>query len=165
MRTVFLLTFLANLVLGAYVYLVSPDTVAIHFGSGGVPDNWASPGFSAMISGGVTLMLFLLFWFIPQLVRKTPMRLLSLPNRDYWASAENRDRMIAMLSGQMYQFGTMTFILMFVIGLLVYQANSSEPVRLREDLFLWALGIYMVYVIVWTVNLFYLFRIPKQGFR
>jgi len=164
-RSLFLIAFIANLSLIAFVCLANPGTVAIHFGWGGIPDSWAPASFNAIAMVGISLMLFLIFWFTPQLLRAIPTRWLSLPNRDYWTAPENRERMIAMLSGRMFEFGTLTFVLLFLVGLLVYQANRAEPVRLREDLFLWAMGLYLLYTIFWTIKLFLLFRRPGVSAR
>jgi hypothetical protein len=165
MRIVFIIAFLANLLLIFLSYRMGPSTVAIHFGFGGVPNGWASAFFHALFSSGMSLMIFLLFYYMPYLVLKTPIRWISLPNRDYWTSEENRGRMVTMLSEHLYQFGTVTFVFMFIIGLLTLQANLSDPIRLREDIFFWVFGIYMLYVVYWIVKIMRAFRLPKEERR
>jgi hypothetical protein len=65
MRTAFILSFLANLVLAVAALVLSPATVAIHFGYGGEPDGWAPAYVSALIMVGANGVLFLALYFIP----------------------------------------------------------------------------------------------------
>ncbi|MBT3255876.1 MAG: DUF1648 domain-containing protein [Deltaproteobacteria bacterium] len=52
MRFIFILAFAANLVLAVISLVLSPSTVAIHFGFGGEPDGWALVYVSALIMAG-----------------------------------------------------------------------------------------------------------------
>ncbi len=165
MRTAFILSFVANLVLALVALILSPATVAIHFGYGGEPDGWAPAYVSALIMVGANGVLFLLLCFIPRLIRKTPARWINLPNKEYWLREENKNKMFSLLTEMSFQFGTLTFIFMFVVGLLSLQANLSNPVRLRTSIFWWPLGMYMAYTVFWVVRLIRAFRIPKAGFR
>lgn len=160
MRTVFILTFAANLVLAVVSLALSPPTVAIHFSLGGEPDGWAPAYVSALIMAGANGLLFLSLYFVPYLLRKTPARWVNLPNKDYWLKEENRERMTLLLSHMLYRFGAATFLFMFVVGSLSLKANLSDPVRLREDLFWWPLGMYMLYAVYWVVKIIRVFRVP-----
>ena len=60
----------------------------------------------------------------------------------------------------MFRYGFMTMVLMFTIGLLVIQANLSDPVCLMENRFLWIMGIFGAYTIYWIIALILAFRIP-----
>jgi len=162
MRTVFILAFAANLVLAVISLVLSPSTVAIHFGFGGEPDGWAPAYVSALIIAGANGLLFLLLYFVPHLLRKTPARWINLPNKAYWLKEENKQRMVLLLSGMLFRFGTATFVFMFVVGLLSLQANLSDPVRLREDIFWWPLGMYMAYAVYWAVKIMRVFRVPRE---
>jgi uncharacterized membrane protein len=165
MRTAFILSFVANLVLAVAALILSPATVAIHFGYGGEPDGWAPAYVSALIMVGANGILFLALCFVPSLIRRTPARWINLPNREYWLREENRSKMTSLLSEMLYQFGTLTFIFMFVVGLLSLQANLSNPVRLQENLFWWPLGMYLACAVIWMLRLIRIFRIPKGGFH
>lgn len=162
MRTVFIISFIANLVLTVVVLVVGPETMAIHFGMGGEPNGWASAKANALIMTGIDVLLFASFFFVPQLMRATPDRWISLPNKDYWLKDENRGRAMTILCDQLYKLGALMFAFMFVVGLLVLQANLSEPVRLREDLFLWPFGFIIAYTLYWTVRIYLVFRVPKE---
>lgn len=163
MRNLFIICFIANLVLTVVVMVLSPTNMAIHFGAGGEPNGWASAKVNALIMTGIDVLLFSIFFFMPQLIRLTPDRLVNIPNKDYWLRDENRGRMEDILASELYKYGTTMFVFMFVVGLLVLQANLSDPVQLREDLF-WPpfIGI-MVYSMYWTVRMFMVFRVPEEG--
>jgi len=165
MRTAFILSFVANLLLALVALILSPATVAIHFGYGGEPDGWAPAYVSALIMVGTNGFLFFLLYFIPHLIRRTPARWINLPNKEYWLKEENKGRMFSLLTEMLFQFGILTFIFMFVVGLLSLQANLSKPVRLQENLFWWPLGMYLVCAVFWTVRLIRTFRVRKGGFH
>ena len=63
MRTLFCLTFGANVLLWLVSLVVLPDQVAVHFGRGGVPDSWASKEWNALVFVLMEIPLFLLFWY------------------------------------------------------------------------------------------------------
>ncbi len=163
MRKIFIISFIANLVLIVAVLFVGPETMAIHFGAGGEPNGWASAGTNALIMTGVDMVLFVAFFFAPGLMRVTPDRWVNLPNKDYWLQDENRAKSMTMLCEQLYKLGALMFAFIFVVGLLVLQANMSDPVLLREDLF-WPPFIFiMLYSVYWTVRVYRIFRVPKEA--
>ena len=160
MRTAFILTFVANIVLALVALILSPDTVAIHFDYGGAPDGWAPSYVSALIMAGANGVLFLSLYFIPHFIRRTPARWINLPNREYWLRDENRERMASLMTTMLYSFGILTFLFLFVVGLLSLKANLSKPVRLAMDVFWWPLGIYLAAAVFWAVRLIKVFRVP-----
>lgn len=163
MRNVFIISFVANLVLTVVVVVVGPETMAIHFGAGGEPDGWASAKANALIMAGTDVLLFASFAFLPQLMRITPDKWINLPNKDYWLKEENRDRAVAMVGDQLFKLGAVMFAFMFVVGLLSLQANLSDPVLLREDLFWPPLVLVLAYTVYWTVGIYRMFRVPEEG--
>lgn len=162
MQAALIVSFLANLVLSLVSLAILPETVAIHFGSGGAPDGWASSAASTLLMLGMNTFLFCSLYFSPKLVEKAPSKWISLPNRDYWLTPERRPRAVAMLSESMWQFGTLFFLFMFFVGLLSLRANLSNPVRLNETALLTALVIFLGYTLYWTVALVQVFRLPKK---
>ena len=58
MRAAFILTFLANVALTLGSLVILPSRVAIHFGSGGVPDSWAPSVWNALAFVGIEAVLF-----------------------------------------------------------------------------------------------------------
>jgi hypothetical protein len=161
MRTVFILSYLANMILALISLAILPDWVAIHFGYGGTPDDWTTNLTNTLIMSGLHTLVFCSVYFSPKLLMTVPSKWISLPNRDYWLMAEHRTQAVARFSQFMWQFGTALFLFMLVAGLLTIKANLSEPVRLDERPFLIALMIFLTYTAYWTIALLRAFRIPR----
>lgn len=160
MRTIFIISFVANLILVIVSFVLSPPVVAIHFGLGGRPDNWAPAYINALIMTGFYVLFFLMFLFTPRLIRATPSKLISLPNKDYWLREENRNRAEAIISTEIYLFGSLTMALLFIVNLLALKANLSKPVIFNEDLFWGPFILYIVFTIYWTIRFIRKFKIP-----
>lgn len=165
MKTAFILTFIANLLLLAVSYAISPERVAIHFGSGGSPDNWAPSHVNALILAGVHTLVFASLFFSTKLMRIFPRKYINIPNKTYWIRDENWSKAESILTKAMYSFGTAIFVFMFILGLLALQANLSTPVMFREDLFWWPFGIFMVFTVCWTIRLMTRFKVPENELR
>ncbi len=162
MRSAFIVSFVANLVLAIVSTQVLPERVAIHFGAGGAANGWSSTNANALLMAGVNLLLFCSIYFSPWLIEHIPARWISLPNRDYWLTPENKERAVKIMREMMWQFGTALFLFLFFTGLLTISANLSEPVRLNEGLLLSGLVVFLVYTGYWTIALLRAFRIPSK---
>ena len=163
MRTVFVLSFAANVLLAVASLWILPPEVAIHFGSGGRPDGWAPSWLNTALFLGLDVLLFGSLYFTPHLISKTPARWMNLPHKGYWLRPENRPRAAAKMSSYVYQLGTAVFLFLLLTGVFVIEANLARPVRLREELFLPALVAFMAYTVGWCVALYRSFRVPKGG--
>jgi hypothetical protein len=136
--------------------------VAIHFGFGGVPDSWGSKYVHSLIFTLVDFLLFFLLYYTPNLILIFPQKFINLPNKKYWLQETNRENLVKKLSVLMWEFGTVFFIFLFLVQLLVIQANLSNPVRLDEKTFLMTLGLFILYTIYWTVRMYRTFRVPQN---
>ena len=162
MRAGFIVVFIANLVLSLVSLVLLPSCVAIHFGLGGMANNWAPSYVNALFFIGTNAFLFLFIYFTSRLVFKFPTKWINLPNKDYWLRVENKGRTVAMFSSLMYEFGIALFLFLFVVELLAIEANLSQPVRLNEKLFLSALILFLLYTVYWCIRLFRAFRLPRE---
>ncbi len=165
MRNLFIVTFLANLMLSVLSLAILPDRVAIHFGSGGAPDGWASNETSTLLMLGVHILVFCALYFSPKLITAVPSKWVSLPNPDFWLSPQRRHLAAEKLTHLLWQFGTAVFVFMLFAGLLTMRANRSDPVRLDESLFLTGLVIFLAYTVYWIVALVRTFRVPRAPRR
>jgi uncharacterized membrane protein len=160
MRIAFIALFLANVTLSLVSLAILPDRVAIHFGSGGAPDGWASNLTHTLLMLGVDTLVFGALYFAPRLIAIVPSRWVNLPNRDFWLSPQRRSLTAEKLQQHLWRFGTAVFLFLLLAGFLTIRANRSDPVRLEEGLFLIGLGIFLVYTLYWVVGLVRAFRIP-----
>lgn len=161
MRTVFTLSYLANLALAVASYLILPERVATHFGAGGVPNNWGTSHMNSMIMTAVVSLLFTVLLFTPFMVRKLPAKLVSIPNSSYWLNDDNITVAISKISCSIYSFGICIMVFLFAVSLLALDANLSEPVQLNMKLFTPFWGIFMLYSVSWVINFLLKFRLPK----
>jgi uncharacterized membrane protein len=162
MRAGFVLVFIANVVLALASLALLPPRVAIHFGIGGVPNNWAPSYVNTLFFIGTDTFLFLCLYFTPQLVFKFPTKWINLPNKDYWLRLENKARTLTMFSSLMWGFGIGLFLFLFVVELLAIRANLSQPVKLNEEFFFSALILFLLFTVYWCIKLFKGFRLPKE---
>jgi uncharacterized membrane protein len=77
MRTAFIASFLANVLLALLSLFVLPERVAIHFGSGGLPDSWASNLNSTLLMLGAHALVFVSLYFSPKLLATMPSQCIS----------------------------------------------------------------------------------------
>jgi uncharacterized membrane protein len=162
MRAGFILVFIANVVLSLVSLVLLPSRVAIHFGPGGMANNWAPSYVNTLFFIGTNTFLFLSIYFTPRLVFMFPTKWINLPNKDYWLRLENKARTVAMFSSLMWEFGIGLFLFLFVVELLAIEANLSQPVRLNEKLFFSALILFLLYTVYWCIRLFRAFRLPRE---
>lgn len=162
MRGVFILVFVANIVLSLVSLTILPLRVAIHFGFGGTADNWAPSYINTLFFIGINTFLFLCFYFTPRLVFKFPSKYINLPNKEYWLQVENKARTMEIFSSSMWKFGTVLFLFLFAVQLLTIQANLSHPVKVDEKLFLSALILFILYTVYWSIKLLKAFRLPRE---
>jgi hypothetical protein len=66
----------------------------------------------------------------------------------------------ALFTERMARMGTLFFAFLAAVQLLVIEANFSDPVRLRESLFLPVLAAFMMYMLYWTIAFIRAFRVP-----
>lgn len=163
MRKAFLTIFLLTILFNILSYVILPDEVAIHFGRGGRADSRASKDINFLFFGGMEILMFLVFWYSPTLVMKTPAKWVNLPNRSFWLTEENKPLAKQKLESLMLEFGIAIFVFFFLISILTLDANLSKPVKLNEPLFLTFLIIFLIYTVYWCIKFYKSFRVPKES--
>jgi uncharacterized membrane protein len=158
MRSAMILAFAANLLLVVVYFTVLPDRVAIHFGSGGVPDQWASSHFNAILMTIMNIIVFVPLFFFSKLLCFLPKEYVSIPNKKFWIQEKNWRLAVSILDHEMKSFGTAVFVFLFVLGGFALEANLATPVRLREELFWWPFGLFLGYTGYWTWRLILRFK-------
>ena len=160
-RAAFLLCYVANVILAVVSLAILPERVAIHFGWGGMPDNWASNLTNTLFLLGLHTFLFLALYFSPRLAGAVPAKWVNLPNKEFWLAPENRARFLAKFTAFMHHFGAALFVFLFAVGLLSIRANLSEPVRLQERFLFVLLALFVAYTLAWVIVFFRGFRLPS----
>jgi hypothetical protein len=162
MRLAFILSFAANIILTLVSLAILPERVAVHFGADGMANGWAANWVNALIMTGTHVLLFVSFYFAPHLTLVFPRKLISLPNKEYWLDPERLPATRQKISTAMYRIGVAYFGFMFFLGLLVLDANRSDPVAIDLTLAYAALGLLLGYTTWWTIRFYVAFRLPPE---
>jgi uncharacterized membrane protein len=161
-KTLFILIFIVNIILTIIAYSKLPETVAIHFSGGGFPDSWGSKTIHTAIFTVLDFLLFFIMYYTPKLIMIFPAKFINLPNKQYWLHDVNRNELMNRLSVLMWEYGAVLFTFLFVTQLLVIQANLRDPVRLDQNAFLIALGVFFIYTVYWTIKMYRTFKVPPE---
>ena len=161
-RATFILCYVANVILALVSLAILPERVAIHFGWGGIPDNWGPNTVNTLFLIGLQTVLFLALYFSPRMAVIIPAKFVNLPHKEFWLAPENRDRFQAKFSAFVHRFGAALFAFLFAVGLLSIQANLSQPVRLQERPLFVLLALFLAYTLAWVIVFFRGFRLPDS---
>ena len=145
-----------------YFYPHLPEVMATHFGRHGVPDGWMNKGAFLWLHVGIVLFLGVLFVFSKWSKLPKSNRFISLPNKEYWFNEENRSQTTQYIGDQLRWFCFYTLLFLLVVMQLVINANLQAEAILAEDLMWYALFIYGVYIVFWTIRFYRRFLLPKK---
>jgi len=162
MRFFFLLSVALGFLEGLFFYSLLPDRMAIHFNASGRADGWGSKHQFFIFYGIIVVVMSLLFWGLPLVIRLVPESLINLPNKGYWLAPERKKQTLDRLSDQMLFTGCMALLLMDGILFLVIKANLSAIPALPTE---WMWGLIVVFIaanVAWTISLIRSFRRPKE---
>lgn len=153
LRSTFLILLVLNIIVTLIGWVVLPPSVAIHFGSEGRPDGWASSEINFVFMLVLVFLIFLPLYFGPFFLKRTPSRWLSIPRKEKWLGQDGREKLVRVLMPYLWEYGIGLLFFLLVVQILTVEANLSDPVRLREGIFLVGLVIFLGYTVHWTVRL------------
>ena len=116
-----------------------------------------------ILTGGLYIVLTVLFYFIHYLVRWTPLSITNLPNKNYWFAPKRKKSTIEKISLKTIQLGVATNLFIIVVFHLTYLANLSVHRRLNMDMFWTVFAAYMVFVVIWSIGFYRDFRLPDEA--
>jgi hypothetical protein len=152
-RNHFVLVLLVWLAFAAYVWWTMPQLpphIAIHFGTNGVPNNWATPAeyvrFTLIMGAAVPAFILGIF----ALVRFGDGSLMNIPHKDYWLAPERRKETMDFVLARGCVF-TALFIGFFAgVHYFILVANAQAPVMLPGKYVGWVGGCFLAAAIAWT---------------
>lgn len=97
-----------------------------------MPDRWGSPTSLLVAHGCVIGFGTVLFWALPELVRRAPQSMINLPNKDYWLSPERREIATTKLAIWADTFGSAVNVLMITLQLVL--AGNGDHARAAPTL-------------------------------
>ncbi len=163
MRTAFIVTVSISVICSVIGYVLTPETIAIHFNSSGMPDNYASSLTALIIWLGVTGLVFFTFYTAPGALRRMPASMINIPNNEFWFNHQNKANTLKKLENQLFAFGIATCIFLTSVSLLATVANVSEPITFNAKLFWTLFGLYVAYTVYWAITLYLSFKKPKSN--
>jgi hypothetical protein len=135
-----------------------PPVVASHFTAGGAADGFMPrDGYLSLMLGmtvGVPLLVTALSWT----VRLFPVRLINLPDREYWLAPERAAQTVSYLANRGAILGTLVAAFMGFVHWLVLLANQRQPPHFPESLFLPGSLLFLALLAVWIGTVFAHFR-------
>ena len=146
----------------AYYYPKLPDTVATHFNARGEADGFSSKQTHAIAMISLEVGMTLLFLGMGWLIKKLPVGLVNMPNREYWLAAERKDKTVK----EMY-----TGFLAMAIGTLLFFIAMDHLSTLQNlgttamTWFWFALAAYLIYVTGFCVWFYIKFRLPAEALK
>jgi hypothetical protein len=139
-----------------FIWLTSaalPPSVASHFAAGGAANGFMSRGAYVGVMLGVTLVAPFLVALSGQLVSVLPVRLINLPNRQYWLAPRRRAATIASLTRLSVCFASALIVFLCFLHWLVIRANESPVPRLERMPMFIGLALFLAGTVVWLVVL------------
>lgn len=138
-----------------------PESVASHFGPGGIADAFMPRASYARFMVALVLFVPSLVYFATHSATRLPASLINLPNKAYWLAPERRASSLASL----IHFGAVvacaTALLLCLVHGLVLQANRARPAHLESMPLIGVLVLFFVVLVVaMAVFLGRFFRAP-----
>ncbi len=142
-----------------YYYPNLPERMASHFNAAGEPDGWMSKQGYFLFLGGILSFIILEFTLLPWIIRKAPVRLINMPNREFWFADERREETLRVIGSYFEWFSSALLALFIGINQLAIRANlTGENLSAQSWLIL---GAFLVFVVVWLIKFYRRFRIEK----
>lgn len=104
-----------------------PEQLAVHFGTNGAPDGWASREvYRISILLLLVILPLLLVWLMAGLPRLTN-GMGQIPNAEYWFSPARRQATLRFLTSHSCWLGSMTVAVVYGIHIAIMRANAAAP--------------------------------------
>jgi len=142
-----------------FYYPQLPERMASHFDAAGNPDSWMSK--KAFVIFELIILSFVVgqFLLVPLLVKKLPVSLVNLPNKDYWMAEERREQTLQIIRNYFEWFAAALLLMFIGVNQLVILANLRQG-NLAGGYAWLAVAAFIMFSVVWTIGLMRRFRKP-----
>ena len=130
---------------------VLPERVAVHFGGTGAADRFGSRGEALLVQACAGAGVLLLAVAADVLLRRAPLRWISVPHAEHWKAPEHEPELRRRLRADLTGFFAATLLLLTAVSLAVTEANASGDGHLPWWS-LGAVGAYLVGTAGWLVH-------------
>jgi len=132
--------------------------VAQHFDGDGRANGWATRDAFFMLSWTVLLGISVIFMLTPPVLRRIPVSLINLPNKEDRLAPERKEESFNFLERQMEWMGVLTVAFVALVLHLAIRANLAPERRLENGPFIALLVAYLLATSWWIVRLYRRFR-------
>ena len=144
------------------LYHQLPDVVASHFNGRGAPNGYQTKQAFFAVFVGVTFLCVLFGFGLASLIGAMPMRLINLPNKQYWLAPERRDETLEWLKAYFGWFACALYVLMIVVYDYAAQSNLHPNHPPSVARLVYTLVGFLAFVIACLVRMFSRFGRPPQ---
>jgi len=140
-----------------------PNRIASHFGPSGMPNGWMSKTPFVVLYAVMVLVAASAVFLVPRSIAKTSNDRIHLPHKEYWLAPERRAETWAYFERHFAWYGCV-FLLLIVFAMeLVIQANFRTPPQLSSGPFLFLILAFLLFNLVWVIQLFRRFSKTPQA--
>ncbi|HMQ03425.1 MAG TPA: DUF1648 domain-containing protein [Pyrinomonadaceae bacterium] len=144
-----------------FYYNGLPDLIASHFDAAGRPDAWMTkPGFFLFEFAFLSFLL-VTFLSVPVLVGRLPVRLINLPNREFWFSEDKRKETLRTIRVSFEWFAALLLMMFIAVNQMVFEANINGRTLWTAGIWI-ILVVYLLVVLIWMIAFVRRFRLPRN---
>ena len=140
-----------------------PAQVASHFGINGQADDWMSKGAFLTLYLGLQFGLATIFLGLTRLLRRLPVSMINIPNREYWLADQRRQETLRYNEGMMVLLAGMTSLFMICLFQMTFQTNLDRNAdqNLNVPVFATLLAIYLLAVVSSVIVMYRRFAVTS----
>lgn len=143
-------------------YPLMPEKMATHFGAGGEANGWMGRDEFLLFFCGLCAFLMAMMLLMPKLIGLFPDSMINMPNKEYWLAPERRASSMALIGAHMAWLAVLVLGLMMAILHLTFQANLMPKPRLEGAAIGFAMGGFILCMLLWLVAFIRAFNLPKN---
>jgi uncharacterized membrane protein len=152
-RSVYMVLFLANLLIMAYYYPQMPQRMASHFAADGRVNGWQSRQAFFVIMFLVSAASAVVCFLAPRQIAARANARINLPNQDYWLAPEHREATMRFISATMAWFGSCLLFVLIAGTILALRANLGPDRRFNSQAMLVVLAGFLASLIGLMIGL------------
>jgi uncharacterized membrane protein len=152
-RSLYMVLFLANLLIMAYYYPQMPQRMASHFAADGRVNGWQSRQAFFVIMFLVSAASAVVCFLAPRQIAARANARINLPNREYWLAPEHREATMRFISATMAWFGSCLLFVLIAGTVLALRANLGPDRRFNSQAMLVVLAGFLASLIGLMIGL------------
>lgn len=160
LKLLLIITALLPLLYLVVMYDSLPQKVASHFDASGNADGFMTKSSFFFMLGGIVIFLSAMFVGLSIFLRKLPLSLLNVPNKDYWFSDERKEASFDITEKIFSLMGIATLLFFLLIIHLTIKYNVEVNPEQLSNFFIYLIS-YLVVIFSLVGFIYYHFRKPK----